>query len=225
MASAALEPPVVIEPATPARRAVIWLHGLGADGHDFEAIVPELDLPAVHGIRFLFPHAPVRSITINHGMRMRGWYDVRAADLTRAEDEVGLDASAAAVSSLIANQIASGIAAHEVVIAGFSQGGAIALLAGLQYAEPLAGIVALSTYMPLMPRFESGRAAARVDVPILFGHGTWDPIIPMLQGQRSCEFLKRLGCRVEWREYPMAHSVCAEEIADLSAWLRQRYSL
>lgn len=211
-----------IEPPRPARASVVWLHGLGADGGDFVPVVPELGLPEDHAVRFVFPHAPVRAISINHGMRMRGWYDIRQPDLTREEDAAGIEASAAEVHRLLDAERQAGIASERLVLAGFSQGGAIALYCGLRYAAPLAGIVALSTYLPLPERLERERVPANAGTPVFQAHGRWDPVIPMQQGRQSCDWLRQLGQTVEWCDYPMAHSVSAEEIDAIGAWLRAR---
>lgn len=215
-------PPVIVESAGEVTAAVIWLHGLGADGHDFEPIVAELDLPPNHGIRFVFPHAPVRPITINRGMAMRGWYDVAANDLTRLEDEAGIRDSGRILSEHLAAQRARGIDNRRIVLAGFSQGGAIALFAGLRHHEPLGGIMALSTYLPLPTTLAAEANPANANVPIFMAHGSFDPIIPARQGEASARLLEASGYKVEWRTYPMPHSVCEEEVADISRWLRQR---
>jgi phospholipase/carboxylesterase len=196
--------------------AVIWLHGLGADGHDFEPIVPELKLPKP--VRFVFPHAPVRPVTINSGMRMRAWYDILQLG-GGAEDEPGLRASQKIVEGLIARENARGIAAGKIVLAGFSQGGAIVLQTGLRYPERLAGILALSTYLPLARSVEAERSAANRDMPIFMAHGLYDDLIPVDRAQASRQRLEALGYRIEWHEYPMPHSVCAPEIADIAAFL------
>jgi phospholipase/carboxylesterase len=214
--------PIIVEPATPATAAVIWLHGLGADGHDFEPVVPELDLPRGHGIRFVFPNAPVRPVTINHGMAMRGWYDVADNDLTRREDEAGVRDSARMIDVLIGEQRSLGIASERIVIAGFSQGGAIALFCGTRCAEQLAGIMALSTYLPLPKTLAAEASRANAGASIFMGHGNFDPIIPVQQGQHSAHELLRAGYKVLWKTYSMPHSVCEEEIRDISTWLQQR---
>ena len=198
--------------------SVIWLHGLGADGHDFEPIVPELGLPAALRVRFIFPHAPVRPVTLNGGMAMRAWYDILELGGVR-EDGEGLRQSQAEVEALIANEAARGIAAGRIVLAGFSQGGAIAFQAGLRHPKRLAGIMALSTYLPLAGTVEAERHAANRDLPIFMAHGTMDPMISIGRAQQSRKMLEALGYPVEWREYPMPHSVCPQEIADISAWL------
>src|ERR1700675_2011943 len=198
--------------------AVIWLHGLGADGHDFEPIVPELGMPAAApGVRFVFPHAPLQPVTINGGAVMRAWYDVTGDG---RQDAAGIRSSQARVEALIARERARGVAARSIVLAGFSQGGAIALQAGLRHPERLAGILALYTYLPLPDTVANEAHAANRDVPVFMSHGTQDPVIPLSWAERSRDRLVALGYAVEWREYPMPHSVCAEEIEDVGAWLR-----
>lgn len=200
------------------RTSIIWLHGLGADGNDFAPIVPELGLPRTP-IRFVFPHAPIQAVTINGGMRMRAWYDILDAPIRR-EDERGVRASRVLVDALIAREKERGTPAHRLVLAGFSQGGAIALHTGLRRAERLAGIMALSTYVPLGEMLPTEATAANRDVPVFMAHGTYDPIIPLGKAEESRELLTSLGYRVEWHEYGMPHSVCPEELADIGAWLR-----
>jgi phospholipase/carboxylesterase len=215
---------IEIETAPKPAAAVIWMHGLGADGNDFATIVPELGLGDLPGIRFIFPHAPMMPVTINNGCVMRAWYDVTYGDLEgtsrKMPDEKGVRASHAAIEKLIARENQRGIAARNIVVAGFSQGGAIALQTGLRYPERLAGVMALSTYLPLTDRVPAEASAANKDVPIFLAHGTHDPVIPFALATRSRDRLAELGYPVEWREYPMQHSVCAEEIADIGKWLR-----
>ena len=194
--------------------AVIWLHGLGADGHDFEPIVPELEL--ARPVRFVFPHAPVRPVTINQGMRMRAWYDIYQFG-GGPEDEAGIRASQALLEQLIASEKKRGMS--KVVLAGFSQGGAIVLQTALRHPERLAGVLALSTYLPLAAALPGERSPANGDVPIFMAHGTYDDIIPLARAERSREALERLGYPVQWRSYPMPHAVCPQEIADISAFL------
>ena len=193
--------------------AILWLHGLGADGHDFEPIVPELELEKP--VRFVFPHAPMRAVTINQGMRMRAWYDILQLG-GGPEDETGLRASQKLTEELIRSQ---NLPANRIVLAGFSQGGAIALLTGLRYPERLAAVMALSTYLPLAGTVAAERSAANRDVPIFMAHGRYDDLIPMSRAQASRDALKALGYSIEWHDYPMPHSVCAPEIADISAFL------
>src|SRR5262245_7685361 len=211
---------IQLETGRDPERSVIWLHGLGADGRDFVPIVGELDLPAAP-IRFVFPHAPVQAVTINNGMRMRAWYDIVADDLARREDERGVRASQGLVEALIARERERGIAAARIVLAGFSQGGAISLQTGLRHAERLAGIMALSTYVPIAATLEAERNAANAAVPIFMAHGTQDPIIPLANARRSHDLLERLGYPVEWHEYAMPHSVSPHELRDIGAWLQR----
>jgi len=214
---------IEIETAPNPRASVIWLHGLGADGNDFAPIVPELGLGGLPGIRFIFPHAPMMPVTINNGYVMRAWYDVTPGDLEgrqRQADESGVRASQAAIGKLIARENQRGIAARDIVIAGFSQGGAIALQTGLRYPERLAGVMALSAYLPLADTLPAEAAAQNQDVPIFYAHGTYDPMIPLARATASRDRLVALGYPVQWHEYPMQHSVCPEELQAISAWLR-----
>ena len=204
--------------------AVIWLHGLGADGHDFAPIVPELvrsDWPA---LRFVFPHAPVRAVTINNGMRMRAWYDIVGMDFPTRADSEGVDQSIIQAGALIDREHARGIAADRVLLAGFSQGGAIALAAGLRRKTPLAGLIALSTYLPGAETASEAKTEAAVRQPVFMAHGASDPVIPLEHAERSAQLLKTLGFQVEWHRYPMAHQICAEEINDLGNWMTQRFA-
>jgi phospholipase/carboxylesterase len=200
--------------------AVIWLHGLGADGYDFEPIVAELDLPATPAVRFVFPHAPMRPITINDGAVMRGWYDVLSLEGARREDDAGVRESQASVEQLIAREATRGVPASRLVLAGFSQGGAIALQTGLRHPARLAGIMALSTYLPLASTLPTEASAANRDVPIFMAHGRDDSLIPIERAMMSRDVLRKAGYPVEWHEYAMEHAVSAEEIADIAAWLR-----
>ncbi|HVT35270.1 MAG TPA: dienelactone hydrolase family protein [Nevskiaceae bacterium] len=213
---------IVIDPPARASAAVIWLHGLGASGDDFVPIVPELGLPAGHGIRFVFPHAPVRAVTINGGMQMRAWYDITGLSRTALADRAGIEASQQLVEQLIAQQRAAGIASEKIVIAGFSQGGAIALHTATRHAEPLGGILALSTYLPLHESLAVEAASANRKIPIFMCHGTYDPVLPYALGEFSCAQLRAHGYEVDWRSYPMQHQVCMEEIEDIGRWLLQR---
>jgi len=211
---------VILEPPAPPTAAVIWLHGLGADGHDFVPIVDELGLPADLPVRFVFPHAPVRPVSINGGMPMRAWYDI-TPDMRR-QDEAGIRASARAVEGYLEREIAAGIPAERIVLAGFSQGGAITLHTGLRQPRRLAGLLALSTYLPLPERYAAEARPERKDTPILMCHGQHDPMLPLQLGAWSRDALREGGFSVDWREYPMQHNVCAEEVADIGAWLRAR---
>ena len=197
--------------------SVIWLHGLGADGNDFAPIVPELRLPKA-AIRFVFPHAPVRPVTINGGMRMRAWYDITDG-ANRREDERGVRASQVLIEALIGREKERGTKAGRLVLAGFSQGGAIALHTGLRHPERIAGIMALSTYVPVEEKLSAEASTANRDVPIFMGHGSDDPIIPFVRAEQSRNLLKSLGYPAEWHKYAMPHSVCPEELADIGTWL------
>lgn len=204
-----------LDPALPARHSVIWLHGLGADGHDFEPIVPQLGLAERLGIRFVFPHAPYRPVTINGGYVMRAWYDIVTPEIDRKPDLAGILASTAAVTALLEQEIARGIAPSRMLLAGFSQGGVIALEAAARFREPLAGIMALSTYLADPVNFPATRSA----MPVFVGHGQFDDIVPPALGERSRDSLTAKGYRVTWKDYPMPHSVCAEEIGDIARWM------
>jgi len=199
--------------------AVIWLHGLGADGHDFVPIVSELKLPAGLNIRFIFPHAPLRPITINQGYSMRGWYDITRLDIANRDDEAGIIESSAILTRLCDEQAAQGIAAKRIVVAGFSQGGAIALYAGLRYSRTLGGIMALSTYLPMQQRLQQEATAANHDTPIFMAHGQHDDVVALQFGLQTRSLLQQQGYRVQWHDYTMGHSVCTEEIGDISDWL------
>jgi phospholipase/carboxylesterase len=209
-----------IETGARPQAAVIWLHGLGADAHDFEPVVPEFRLPASKPVRFIFPNAPQRPVTINMGMRMRAWYDILQMG-GGPEDEVGIRESQGLLEKLIAAQKHQGIPARKIVLAGFSQGGAIALQTALRHAERLAGVMALSTYLPLYGKLEEERTAMNNDLPVFMAHGSYDPMIPMVRAQQSRDALQALGYPLEWREYPMPHSVCPQEIADIAAFLER----
>lgn len=202
--------------------AVIWLHGLGADGHDFAPIVPQLVRPDWPPLRFVFPHAPVRPVTINGGMRMRAWYDIAGFDLSQRQDEIGIRASIAAVEALIAREAARGVPDHHLLLAGFSQGGAIALAAGLRHPRKLAGIIGLSCYLPLGELTAAERHSVNADTPIFLAHGSFDPVVPQRLGEISRDHLRALGHAPDWHSYPMAHQVCPQEIADLGRWVTAR---
>lgn len=213
---------IELESAPNPTTAVIWMHGLGADGNDFVPIVNELDLTRAPGIRFIFPHAPTRPVTINNGYVMRAWYDISFGDLegnTRKADEKGLRESQAQIGQLIARENSRGIATQKIVLAGFSQGGAIALQTGLRHPEALAGVMALSTYLPLADSFAAEAAPANAKTPVFMAHGTQDPVVPYAMGNNSHELLQKAGYAVEWHEYPMQHSVCLEEVTDIGRWL------
>lgn len=213
---------IELETAANPTAAVIWMHGLGADGNDFVPIVNEIDLSGAPGIRFIFPHAPTRPVTINNGYVMRAWYDISFGDLegnTRKADEKGVRESQAQIGQLIARENSRGIAASKIVLAGFSQGGAIALHTGLRYPEKLAGVMALSTYLPLAESFAKEATPVNAKTPVFMAHGTQDPVVPYAMGRGSRDLLQQAGYALEWREYPMQHSVCLEEVADIGRWL------
>jgi len=229
MASPATDPPIMS--ATPLLEtlegetgpnpgaSIIVLHGLGADGNDFVPICEELDLDAVGPVRFIFPNAPVRPVTINGGYRMRAWYDILGTDLQRSEDEAGLRESCAAITALLDRERERGVAANRIVLAGFSQGCAMTLMAGLRYGGRLAGLAGMSGYLPLADTTAAERSAANRDVPIFLAHGTQDPVVALQRGTASRDALAALGHAVDWHDYPMEHSVCPEEVADLNRWL------
>lgn len=202
--------------------AVIWLHGLGADGHDFEPLVPELGLPTTPALRFIFPHAPSQPVTINGGMVMRAWYDIAALDLSAQVDAAGIERSIGHLGALLAATADGGIPAERTVLAGFSQGGVIALHAGLAHPQRLAGIIALSTYVALPEFVQDSATSANRELPIFMAHGRQDPVIPVTLGERSRDFLLKQGYPVQWQAYAMEHAVCREEIDDLAGWLRTR---
>jgi phospholipase/carboxylesterase len=218
--TAELLPTVEIETARAPTHSVIWMHGLGADGNDFVPVVGELSLGGL-AIRFVFPHAPLQPVTINGGYVMRAWYDIGYEDLSLKEDAKGVRGSQQAIDQLIDREKGRGVPPNHIALAGFSQGGAIALQCGLRYPERLAGIIALSSYLPLPDKMEGERSDANRDIPILMAHGTEDPIVPPKLAQASCSRLLTLGYHVEWHEYEMPHSVCAEEIDEIGRWLRR----
>ena len=215
---------VELETALEPQWAVIWLHGLGADGHDFAPIVPELVRPDWPAIRFVFPHAPVRPVTINNGMRMRAWYDIVGMDFPTRADSQGVTQSIVQANALIEREQARGIPAHRILLAGFSQGGAVALAAALRREVPLAGIIALSTYLPDVQAATAEKSAAATRQPIFMAHGSGDPVIPLMVAEQSAQLLQTLGFDVQWQRYAMAHQVCPEELRDLGDWMSQRFS-
>jgi phospholipase/carboxylesterase len=209
-----------INPAsTPPRASILWLHGLGADGHDFEPLIPQLGIVEEHGVRVVLPHAPRRAVTINNGMVMRAWYDILTMDFRAAEDESGIRASQALLEGLIEREIGCGIPAERIVLAGFSQGGAVALHTGLRYPQRLAGILVLSAYLPLASTLAVERHAVNTGTPILQAHGMQDPVVPLPWAEQSREYLQGLGYHIDWHDYPMPHAVCPEEVDDIRAWL------
>lgn len=212
---------VVVETGPNPTFTILWLHGLGADGHDFEPLVPELVESGMPSLRFVFPHAPVRPVTLNNGYRMRAWYDLIGIDRRAAEDAVGIRGSADAVGALIERENAAGIPASRIVIAGFSQGGAMALQIATRSAQKFAGVIALSCYLPLAREFATERANANLATPIFMAHGLQDPVVPFAFGDESRRVLEATGYKVEWHAYPMPHSLCEQEVADLRAFLKR----
>jgi phospholipase/carboxylesterase len=212
---------IEVETASSPTGTVIWLHGLGADGHDFEPVVPHLVRPGERALRFVFPHAPQRPVSLNNGYVMRAWYDIVGLDRHSREDEAGIRRSAAAIRALIEREKERGIAAHRIVLAGFSQGGALALYTATRLATPLAGIIALSSYLVLASSFEGERTPESLSTPIFMAHGVGDTMVDLRWGEEARRHLETAGYVVEWHAYRMGHEVCAEEIAAIAAWLRQ----
>jgi phospholipase/carboxylesterase len=215
---------VEINPAQPPRACLIWLHGLGADGHDFEPLIPELRLVEEFGVRVILPHAPPRPVTINGGMVMRAWYDVVSPDFGRAEDAAGIRQSERQLLALIAREVANGVPEERMVLAGFSQGGAMVLHTGVRYPRPLAGILALSCYLPLAGLLAREHSEASLAVPIMMAHGVADPLIPLSLAEQSRDRLRHAGYTVDWHGYPMPHAVYPQEIRDLREWLENRFA-
>ncbi len=216
---------IEIELSPSPTRSIIWLHGLGADGNDFAGIVPQLGLPEKAPIRFIFPHAPVQPVSINGGMQMRSWYDIKSLSFEDRADEAGLKESTATVKALIEQEIARGVASEHILLAGFSQGGAVVLYTGLRYHQSLAGIMALSTYLPLPHKTEAERSNENANIPIFMAHGQHDPVIPITLAQQSHEQLQAMGYNVQWHHYPMQHSVSPEEIGDITVFIREALEL
>jgi phospholipase/carboxylesterase len=217
-----LLPAIEFDPVHPPRASVIWLHGLGASGHDFEPLIPELGLVEEYAVRFVLPHAPERPVTINQGYVMPAWYDIVGMEITARQDEAGIRTSEDLLRRLIESERARGIAAGRIVLAGFSQGGAIALHTALRYPERLGGVLALSTYLPLAEQVPGQMVAVQQGLAVFMGHGDRDEIVPPQVAARSRDALQALGCAVEWHAYAMAHSVCPDEVADIRRWLVQR---
>ena len=202
---------------------IIWMHGLGADCWDFVSIVKELYLPVGLPLRFIFPQAPTRPITINGGQAMPGWYDIAMNEIERKPDEAGVRESQAFIDALIEREIARGTASEKIILAGFSQGGAIALQTGLRQTQALAGILALSTYLTLGDSLAKEKTIANANIPIFMAHGTQDPVVPLALARSSREAMTALGYKIEWREYPMQHSLCGEEVGEMSKWIQARF--
>ena len=220
--NADLLPCVEIEPRKPATAAVVWLHGLGADGNDFPPILPHLGLDESLAVRFVFPHAPRIPVTLNMGMVMPAWYDIAGPDLRHRQDTAGIQRSAAQVRALLEREIERGVPSRRIVLAGFSQGGAIAVHVALRFPQPLAGVIALSTYLVLGEELEAELSAANRGLPVFQAHGSVDPMVPIERGEGLRARLEELGCEVTWREYPMLHEVCLEEIGEIGAWMHAR---
>ena len=212
---------IEIETAPNPQVAVIWMHGLGADGNDFVPMVKELDLAGLPAIRFIFPHARQIPVTVNNGYVMRAWYDIVGTDIARREDETGLRSSQLEVEALIAREKSRGIPAERIILAGFSQGCAMTLQTGLRHDEKLAGLLCLSGYVPLADKLSNERSDASLKTPVFLVHGTHDGVIPVARAHQSRDLLMALGYQVEWHEYPMQHSLCLEEVNDISAWLKK----
>jgi len=219
-----LLPTVEVETGPDPKASVIWLHGLGADGHDFEPIVPELKLPPTLPLRFVFPHAPVRPVTLNGGYPMRAWFDIVKIGVNQPRDLAGMQASQAAVEELIARENQRGVPTARIVLAGFSQGGSVAIYTGLQHRDKLAGIMALSTWLPADEGMDVKVSSGNAATPIFYAHGTQDPVVPILLGEQTRNWLTAQGCAVTWHSYPMPHSVSMEEIQHVRAWLISVFS-
>lgn len=212
---------VAVDPNGTADTTVIWLHGLGADGHDFEPIVPQLHLPADHRIRFVFPHAPSRSVTINDGYVMPAWFDITSLERLNGVNQDQVEESTAQVNTLIEHEIARGASPHRIVIAGFSQGGVVALYTAVRATQPLAGVIALSTYLPGFDTLQNAISGAHKQIPVFMAHGAYDPVVPITLGRMSYDLVKSLFPDSQWHEYAMEHCVCMEEIQMLSQWLKK----
>jgi phospholipase/carboxylesterase len=212
--------PIILQTGNKTRHSIIWLHGLGADGHDFVPIAGELELPVP--VRYIFPHAPMRPVTINGGMVMRAWYDIAGQSMEAQQDAAGIRASQLQVENLIANEVADGIAPHNIFLAGFSQGGAIALHTALRQTSPLGGVLGLSTYLPLAENVSFELQGQTRKTPVFMAHGRNDPVVPFALGIFSRNALQELGYDVEWHEYAMQHAVCEDELRDIAVWLTQK---
>lgn len=214
---------IEMNPTTAVRGSVIWLHGLGADGHDFEPLIRQWDLVQNHGIRFVLPHAPVRPVTMNGGMAMRAWYDLAGIGVDAPEDAAGIQVSRQQLEALIVREKARGIPVGAIILAGFSQGGAMVLHTGLRYPQRLAGILALSAYLPLAATLESEKSAAQMGVALRMDHGDNDPVVPLPLAKRSCDAIRAAGFTVDFNTYPMAHSLCPEQADSIYTWLKSRF--
>ena len=210
-----------MNPAGEVKSSIIWLHGLGASGHDFEAIVPELDIPESLGLRFVFPHAPEMPVTINNGYVMPAWYDVTNTDFAQQEDEAGICVSAQLLENMIAHEIEQGVPAEKIILAGFSQGGVIVLHGGLRYQDKLAGILALSTYLPLREKLQQEHSQASKTIPVMMMHGKQDTTVPITLAEQSRDHMESSGHQVEWHSYDMPHTVCSEQVRDIADWIKK----
>ncbi|MEP1445338.1 MAG: alpha/beta hydrolase-fold protein [Paraglaciecola sp.] len=215
-------PYVEVNPDVKAKATVIWLHGLGDSGNGFAPIVPDLKLPSELGIRFVFPHAPTRPVTINNGMLMRAWYDITSLDFNHRADSQGVKESSAFVANLIEQEIAQGIPANKIVLAGFSQGGVIALNLGTRYEKTLAGIMSMSSYMSEPEKLKEEAHSANKSTPIFVAHGTHDDVVPVFMGNAAFKVLQSNGYQVTWHEYAMQHNVCMQQLNDISSWLQEK---
>lgn len=215
---------IEVLPATKQKYSVIWMHGLGADGHDFEGIVPELGLPDDHGIKFIFPNAPVQAVTINGGMKMRSWYDILEMSMEHKVDCEGINQSSVSVAQLIQKEMTAGIASENILLAGFSQGGVIALHTGFRFPHKLAGILALSTYLPTIDQVKSEATKENQSIPVFMAHGTMDPVVAIQNAKLAFNQLKEMQYPIRWHEYPMEHSVCQEEILAISQFIKDIFS-
>ena len=209
---------IEINPDTEPQASVIWLHGLGADGYDFVDIVPQLNLPKELAVRFVFPHAPIRPVTLNGGYQMRAWFDIYGLDAAAPQDETGIKQTQQLIDQLINKELALGIASKKIVLAGFSQGGAMALQCGLYFPQNLAGILVLSSFLMLTDKLEKINKSS----PIFMAHGEYDDVVPIKWGEFSRDKLNNLGCKIQWSSYPMAHQLCDQEIVDIAHWLQDR---
>lgn len=213
---------IVTEPSSTANASVIWLHGLGANGHDFASAIPSLGLPDDHAIRFIFPHAPEQPVSLNGGRPMPAWYDILGLGFGSGQDALGIRRAEGWIQELIAQEREQGILPDRIFIAGFSQGGALALHTGVRYPDRLGGIIALSTYLPLAETVEAERSAQNLDLPIWMAHGTLDPVVSFAMGQYSHQCLSELGYSIKWQTYPMPHTVCDEELQEIGCWIQER---
>lgn len=216
-------PALTLSPSDSPELVIIWLHGLGADGHDFEEVIPLLKLPEMMKIRFIFPHAPITSVTVNQGMMMRAWYDLISIEVDREVDQEGIERSSRQLEKLIRSVEATGVPSERIVLAGFSQGGVIAYHTALRHASPLAGLIAISSYLPTLEQIKHEQAEEQAELPIFISHGSIDPVVPFSLGEKARDALTSLGYSVVWHEYPIPHQMCFEQIEEISEFIQQRY--